>query len=182
MATNPATGTQDYPWYRVVTEVSLEQGDFLTDLPILIPPPFNELSAEDSIGVRLREFNMVILTQSCGLSAGKVDNVMVAPVFKTEDMEEAVSELKSKGGKNKVKQGAIPSVHMLPPCELPGFESPPRVVNFRQAAAVPLDWIVANVSADAPRLRLMPPYREHLAQAFARFIMRVGFPHDYQVE
>lgn len=26
------------------------------------------------------------------------------------------------------------------------------------------------------RLRLRPPYREHLSQAFARFFMRVGLP------
>lgn len=26
------------------------------------------------------------------------------------------------------------------------------------------------------RLRLLPPYREHLSQAFARFFMRVGLP------
>jgi len=29
-----------------------------------------------------------------------------------------------------------------------------------------------------PRLRLRPPYREHLSQAFARFFMRVGLPTD----
>ena len=28
------------------------------------------------------------------------------------------------------------------------------------------------------RLRLLPPYREHLSQAFARFFMRVGLPVD----
>ncbi len=27
-----------------------------------------------------------------------------------------------------------------------------------------------------PRLRLLPPYREHLSQAFARFFMRVVLP------
>jgi hypothetical protein len=28
------------------------------------------------------------------------------------------------------------------------------------------------------RLRLLPPYREHLSQAFARLFMRVGLPAD----
>jgi hypothetical protein len=28
------------------------------------------------------------------------------------------------------------------------------------------------------RLRLTSPYKEHFAQAFARFYMRVGLPHD----
>jgi hypothetical protein len=27
-----------------------------------------------------------------------------------------------------------------------------------------------------PRPQLLPPYREHLSQAFARFFMRVGLP------
>jgi hypothetical protein len=30
----------------------------------------------------------------------------------------------------------------------------------------------------ATRLRLLPPYREHLSQSFARFFMRVGLPVD----
>jgi hypothetical protein len=30
----------------------------------------------------------------------------------------------------------------------------------------------------AKRLRLLPPYREHLSQSFARFFMRVGLPID----
>src|SRR5262249_39772943 len=30
----------------------------------------------------------------------------------------------------------------------------------------------------AEELRLHSPYREHLAQAFARYFMRVGLPHD----
>ena len=33
-------------------------------------------------------------------------------------------------------------------------------------------------ASQGPRLRLNPPYREHLAQAFARFFMRVGLPVD----
>jgi hypothetical protein len=33
----------------------------------------------------------------------------------------------------------------------------------------------------APRLRLLPPYREYLSQAFARFFMRVGLPQPVDV-
>jgi hypothetical protein len=39
--------------------------------------------------------------------------------------------------------------------------------------------LVVTVPPDlGPRLRLRSPYREHLAQAFARYFMRVGLPHD----
>jgi len=37
---------------------------------------------------------------------------------------------------------------------------------------------VRKKAADGRRLRLLPPYREHLSQAFARFFMRVGLPVD----
>ncbi|MBD5492017.1 MAG: hypothetical protein HDR16_07880 [Lachnospiraceae bacterium] len=32
------------------------------------------------------------------------------------------------------------------------------------------------------RLRLCPPYREHLSQAFARYFMRVGLPVNIHLE
>jgi hypothetical protein len=32
--------------------------------------------------------------------------------------------------------------------------------------------------AEKLHLRLLPPYRKHLSQSFARFIMRVGLPID----
>lgn len=32
------------------------------------------------------------------------------------------------------------------------------------------------------RIRLLPPYREHLSQAFARYFMRVGLPQDIMLE
>jgi hypothetical protein len=40
----------------------------------------------------------------------------------------------------------------------------------------------AHVEKLGNRLRLCPPYREHLAQAFARFFMRVGLPSDIPEE
>ncbi len=40
--------------------------------------------------------------------------------------------------------------------------------------ACDLETLLLN--RNQPRLRLLPPYREHLSQAFARFFMRVGLP------
>jgi len=39
-------------------------------------------------------------------------------------------------------------------------------------------FIKLHLRKQGNRLRLLPPYREHLAQAFARFFMRVGLPAD----
>jgi hypothetical protein len=39
--------------------------------------------------------------------------------------------------------------------------------------------VVREVAAEqGDGIRLLPPYREHLAQAFARFFMRVALPVD----
>jgi hypothetical protein len=50
-----------------------------------------------------------------------------------------------------------------------------RVVDFRNVFSLPFDFL-KSYCAEGERLRLLPPYREHLSQAFARFFMRVGLP------
>ncbi|MGC8781222.1 MAG: type II toxin-antitoxin system Phd/YefM family antitoxin [Anaerolineae bacterium] len=45
------------------------------------------------------------------------------------------------------------------------------VASFRQVFSLPLTYVQLQIRRQRPRLRLLPPYREHLAQAFARFIL-----------
>ncbi|MBE0478052.1 hypothetical protein IBX65_02895 [Candidatus Aerophobetes bacterium] len=59
-----------------------------------------------------------------------------------------------------------------------GFERGYTVVDFRSVYSVAFDFIVELAEKRGKRLRLLPPYREHLSQAFARFFMRVGLPMD----
>ena len=52
-----------------------------------------------------------------------------------------------------------------------------RVVDFHEIFTLPRDFLEEFVKRlSAPRIRLLPPYREHLSPAFARFLMRVGLP------
>lgn len=52
-----------------------------------------------------------------------------------------------------------------------------RVVDFHAIYTVPRDFLeTLLLDRNKPRVRLLPPYREHLSQAFARFFMRVGLP------
>lgn len=45
----------------------------------------------------------------------------------------------------------------------------------------PDDWYEVVTSDELMQGDLLPsPYREHLAQALARYFMRVGLPHDAQ--
>lgn len=67
---------------------------------------------------------------------------------------------------------------LLNRCELPGHELDFQVCDFRTLFGVHVSVAKALAAEQSPRLRVLPPYREHLAQAFARFFMRVGLPVD----
>ena len=55
----------------------------------------------------------------------------------------------------------------------------PRVVFNNATVGLPIvQPEIRSTSYMTQRLRLNPPYREHLSQAFARFCMRVGLPVD----
>ncbi|MHB1424077.1 MAG: hypothetical protein ACYC3I_12945 [Gemmataceae bacterium] len=58
---------------------------------------------------------------------------------------------------------------------------PWSVVDFHRLFTLPKMFVSRFAANVGPRLRLRSPYREHLAQAFARYFMRVGLPHDARV-
>jgi len=54
-----------------------------------------------------------------------------------------------------------------------------RIVDFHEIYTVPRIFLKSYLTEKAdPRWRLLPPYREHLSQAFARFFMRIGLPQN----
>jgi hypothetical protein len=166
---------KDYPWYEVVSEEDeLMQGDFIKDCPVVIPP--SEIS--DDIKVRIINYDVVIMSQSCDLVQRKLDLVLVCPVWSLNEFEKKSDFFKSKKGKEVLRQGNVPGYHLLNKCEIDGFQTDYLVVDFRSVYSVPFDFIVGLAKRRGKRLRLLPPYREHLSQAFARFFMRVGLPVD----
>jgi hypothetical protein len=64
-------------------------------------------------------------------------------------------------------------------CKEDGFKSEPMVIEFFRTFFVPLDFLQHRyVIPDNKRLRLLPPYREKVAQAYASFIMRVSIENN----
>ena len=170
----------DYPWYRLVTDGSLEQGDLLFDFPFVsVLATYDEIMA-DQVGSAEKVFyDIVVLTQSCDLAKGKVEHVLLCPFFRKAELGPKFKGLDKSGGEKEVQRGKWESLYLLPPCQVGGINQEPRIVNFRQVLAVPFDVVAVHAIRQAQRARLCPPYREHLAQAFARFIMRIGFPIDF---
>ncbi len=167
--------SSEYPWYEVAADDKIMQGDFIPECPIIIPP--SEISEQEEFEVVIRKYNVIIMSQSCDIENENIDLVLLCPVWPLEEMEKN-DYFKSSKGKEQLRRGNSPGYHLLNKCELEDFITDYRVVDFRNIYSISLDFIKDFNKTKDKRLRLLPPYREHLSQAFARFFMRVGLPVD----
>ena len=166
---------KEYPWYEVVSrDDDLMQGDFIRDCPVVIPP--SEIS--DEIEVKIMNYNVVVTSQSCDLVQRKLDLVLVCPIWPLSEFEKRSDFFKSREGKEALRRGNVPGYHLLNKCEIEGFKTDYLVVDFRSVYSVHFNFLLELAQKKGRRIRLLPPYREHLSQAFARFFMRVGLPVD----
>ncbi len=159
-----------YPWYGLVSGGELEQGDLMMDCPMIRPTALGDV---ESLCI-----NAIIVSQSCDLANKKLEIVQVCPIFALDELSEKVDQFGSKRGREDLRRGYFPGYHLLNRCTLPGHESDFWVCDFRSLFGLHLTVAKSLAMGQSPRLRLLPPYREHLAQAFARFFMRVGLPTD----
>ena len=169
-----------YPWFTLVEGDHIAQGDIIEDCPVFSPPKeLAEHDLEPDVGVPFdcEYADLIVISQSCDLEKGreKVEEVLLCSIWRKSEFTEGIFS-KLDDWEN-ARKGRFPGHHVLAPCKLPGSEQEPRVVDFRRVYSLPLNFVRARAAA-APRIRLMPPYREHLSQAFARFFMRVGLPSD----
>jgi hypothetical protein len=56
-----------------------------------------------------------------------------------------------------------------------------RIVDFGYMFSLPKAVVLDFAKQQSQRLRLCPPYREHLCQSLARFFMRVGLPQNIEL-
>ncbi len=178
----------EYPWFNTVNDDTLEQGDILPDCPVFLVPgdlDADSLPVDDSIdgmsGARFRYqvFKVVVMSQTCDLVKGreKLQDVLLCPLYARSDFEEGKALSYLSGWEN-ARKGKFPAYHVINACEIPGHESQALIVDFRQVFSLPLTFLRNFARSRGERVRLLPPYREHLSQAFARFFMRVGLPVD----
>jgi hypothetical protein len=166
---------EKYPWYEIVEGDRLLQGDFIKQCQIILPPNTIELG---KVHAEVIEYDVVIMSQSCDLEQKKLELVLVCPIWSLSEFEIKNPNFKSGKMKESLRRGYLPGYHLLNKCEIDGFQTDYLIVDFRNVYSVPFDFIVELAKKKGKRLRLLPPYREHLSQAFARFFMRVGLPVD----
>lgn len=158
-----------FPWYEVVeNNNSLEQGDILENCSINVPHP-------DKGEVIEEHYNLILMTQTCDI----VDNIrhlIFCPVWTIEQMAEAMPTFTKPSTIGNLKKGYMIGFYPLNKSEFTLVQRPWRVVQFQRIIELETNFMINNPQLLLPHLRLLPPYRESLSQAFARYFMRVGLP------
>ena len=175
----------EFNWYKTISNSNeIEQGDLIPNCPIIAPPATIEENGEYEVEVM--NINSVILSQSCDLVNNKIDIVLVCPTITLVDFRNNLpeSEQSSRAFKKHVenlKKGHLPGYHLLNKEEDLGINDY-LVVDFRNVYGIHINNLKTIAGNLGNRIRLNPPYREHLSQAFARYFMRVGLPQDFIIE
>jgi hypothetical protein len=172
---------EEHPWYDVVEGSTLEQGDILLACPVIVPVPDMPFPVpEGDVPGDLLFFDVVVMTQSCDLEHENLDDVTICP---HSDVSQA-----GRGGapmgmnrQKEIRNGYRPRYSLLEACDTPEVRMGIRVVDFGRIFSLPNHYVQRHAENQGPRLRLRPPYREHLSQAFARFFMRVGLPQNIKL-
>ena len=168
----------EYPWYGTVDGDDIEQGDILENCPVFLPPDDLDLASPETATFPWEDRDVIVMSQSCDMvkSREKVTEVLLCALWNQSELIEG--HLATPKGMEDARRGNLPGFHVLAECSLSGFEREVRVVDFRRIYSLPISFIRRRLLSSGPRIRLLPPYKEHLSQAFARFFMRVGLPVD----
>jgi hypothetical protein len=173
-----------YPWYEeICNSDNIAQGDIITNCPIPIPNQELFLALLDDkesfqASVDIKCADVIILSQACDVENNKVDSIVVCPVWSLKRLIATNSYYNSSKARESLRQGKEPSYHLLNEYKSPAIENEFVVADFHRIYSIPKSYLIRIAEKINRRLRLLPPYREHLSQAFARYFMRVGLPTD----
>lgn len=178
----------DYPWYEEISNSDeIMQGDIVRDCPIPIPSEglFKSILKDDGkieSEVDLKQADVIILSQACDITHNSIDSIVVCPVWTLKKLKKENKHYSSSEARESLRQGRQPSYHLLDQYSSDIIKQEFSVVDFHRLYSLPKAYL-KNVAKNIDnRLRLLPPYREHLSQAFARYFMRVGLPMDIDKE
>ena len=177
-----------YDWYSIVRNTdNLTQGDIIKSCPIPIPAESlyrNILTdietATESIDVTTAD--LVVLTQACDLEHVKVESIVLCAVWSLQQIVSTNEYYRGRTGRESLRQGKEPAYHLLDCFRSDDIEMEYSVVDFHRIYTLPKEFLKSVAKSKEVRLRILPPYREHLSQSFARYFMRVGLPSDIDKE
>lgn len=151
-------------WFDLAP-ASLAQGLILSNLPVVELDEEGEATEAEVTGI--------VLTQTCDIEWKDPARLLVAlvnPYPALLNSEE--KSWRDSGHAKKLADGIVIPYFLLPPTPVTGDHW--AVVSFLDTYHV--SRVACRNSIDAGAVCLKSPYLEHFAQAYARFIMRVGLP------
>ena len=162
-------------WWTQVDGPKLLQGDFLPRCLVPFTSPDYGATGETQ-DVPVKEYDCIVLTQSCDLEHGKAPLVALCPLYPITKFEQVNTRFAEKGTWEKVRLGRIEGLHLVASMDDPEENRACFVANFREIYSLPIGYLQEHAERLGPRWRLQSPFLEHFSQAFARFFMRVGLP------
>lgn len=167
--------SQEDKWWSEVEGDQLAQGDYLPNCSVpLFQPDYGQRT--DTFSVFVKEYDCIILTQSCDLENKKASLVALCPICTIVDFERGNPSLTQRGAWERVRTGRVEGLHLVASMTDPKDNRACLVADFREIYSLPIAYLQDHASKQGRRWRLRPPYLEHFSQAFARFFMRVGLP------
>lgn len=188
--------TMNDEWYeKVPAHATLTQGDIVVECPVLSwhDAPF-DLSSDANHEETLRASvaascsDVVVMSQACDLEQNKIHNVILCPCLTLSRYRTAWEQTERERGNNptdkswrkmceSITSGYRWNLTILSAGKFDDISTEHLIVDFHEVFSIPRGFLESFLrQRNTPRLRLLPPYREHLSQAFARFFMRVGLP------
>ena len=184
------------PWYEQVSAATrLTQGDIVRNCPVLVwrdspAPRLKEGQVEQTLkgladAIRV---DVVVMSQACDLEHDKISNVVLCPCVTLSEYKRRWEQAMQDAGQNPtdkawrrhcddISDGFAWNLAILNACSDENVTTDHLLVDFHEVFSVPRSFLESFIKEKGEkRLRLRPPYREHLSQAFARFFMRVGLP------
>ncbi len=159
------------------------QGDYLKACLVPVVGP-NFPGGEDEQTVGVKEYDLIVITQSCDLLNDPAHLVALCPVYPTSTYEQSNPGYAKKGRWEQVRKGREPALCWLPyppdvSTSLQADASDPSeglVVSFREIYSLPFAYLQKHASDLGSRWRLESPYLEHFSQRFGNYFMRVALP------
>jgi len=172
----------DYKWYDDVPANSpIEQGDIIENCKIIVPNEYHYQviieNKENNVPLDIIEINCIILSQSCDIQNEKIDSIIVYPIWSLSKFIKKGGWFSSSTAREDLRQGKFPEYHLLQKFKSEKLPKDFYFVDFHRIYSVPKNFLKAVINNKTHK-RLLPPYREHLSQSFARYFMRVGLPVD----
>lgn len=159
---------------------AVTQGDLIDDCPLVGLDTRESVQDVGKYPVNRWSARVIVLTQACDLAQGKVSRALVAPVYDAQKLV-ATGMLKGTVVRDQIRRHLVFGWYFLPATVTP-FDLPESLIDLRDLHSVP-SRVLDQLTGDGKRIaRLMPPYREHLAQHFAVTYMRVALPEPFSTQ